>query len=291
MKINTLPNEVLANVFQHLIRNDGVTTNFSDLLTCLVVCKKWNLIATPLMYRAPYCKRITQLDQLSATLTSDSAAAAWYKTHVQKLAFSQFVAKHVDDARFSVLLNAVGPHLRSIYLSSTTSITRAGLMTIAETCHQLESFSAEELPLRIRFDEQSWMYFFQNCGRLREICLYGCTRLTDDSFQVLVQRGMLEKLMLVSCDGITDKTVDRLLEHGQKLKSVHIASRSIPLSDRLHNLARRCRKVYICVQDKEDDLGLGLSQKRRYQLSRNISKDDVAFEFFDSGHGSASIFF
>ncbi|ORX87299.1 hypothetical protein BCR32DRAFT_264365 [Anaeromyces robustus] len=114
-KINTLPDEVLSKIFKYI-------NYYNELSDCVLVCKKWKLLATPILYKTPAIFSIDSWTKLKCAIDFSSKPVKQYLGSLIKNL--NFVRLETTNSRsvesLIIYLSKLCPNIETINLSSIT---------------------------------------------------------------------------------------------------------------------------------------------------------------------------
>ena len=253
--IHSLPNELLSCILEKLLSNDPQEVphheTYELLRSCALVDRRWNQLATPILWRSPLCRREHQLKRLFSVLHDSTVTprptAHPYARMVQRLAFGHFMNRTLTDSHIQAFLHSCGAHIRSINLGNCQQLTGQSVQRISTACQDLQSFYLEDTWERPRYSQEAFLELFQCCPELRDVGLYRC-RWVDARVILALARSSqrrLQRLVLFDCGPLSEDALEALRDCCTHLQTIHITSRYLRESPALRSLAEQCPNVYI----------------------------------------------
>ncbi|CAG8556392.1 17350_t:CDS:1 [Funneliformis caledonium] len=211
--IHRLPIELMLCVLEQLPTK-------RDLYNCLFVCKSWNHIVTPFLYKSPQICHLSQnfpikkygplIRMLDLSTGHDHVTdgtiqlIAMSCPNLRRINLSR--CSHISDASLEALAkNSCSSSLISINLCGCRKITDLGLKYLSKSCHSLTSLSMADCG---KISDKGVIFIARSCPRLRQIRLSDCPRVTEQSIEVLVQNcTRLSWLDIARIGKITDSSV------------------------------------------------------------------------------------
>ncbi|CAB4375259.1 unnamed protein product [Rhizophagus irregularis] len=215
--IHHLPIELLLCIFEQL-------PNRKDFYNCLFVCKSWNYMVTPFLYKSlqicplPQNFPIEKFGHYIKVL--DFSSSSYDKVDKVTDVLIQTIAmacprlrcinlngcKHLSDSSLEAISkNSCSSSLLSINLSGCRKITDIGLKHLTKSCHHLTSLNVADCG---KISDKGVIYIAKGCPGLRQIRLSDCPRVTDQSIEILVQNcTKLCWLDIARIGRITDSSV------------------------------------------------------------------------------------
>eukprot|EP00833_Pecoramyces_ruminatium_P015171 jgi/Orpsp1_1/1189203/evm.model.d7180000070273.1 len=114
-KINTLPDEVLIKIFKNI-------NFYNELSDCVLVCKKWKLLATPILYQTPAIFSLDSWTKLKCAIDFSSKPIKQYLgSLIKNLNFIRLETNNTRSVESLVIyLAKLCPNVETINLSSIT---------------------------------------------------------------------------------------------------------------------------------------------------------------------------
>lgn len=165
--INRLPNEILLSIFAKL-------NQCSDLLHCMLTCKRWARNSVDILWHRPACTTWQKHSSICQTLGMEDSYFA-YRDFIKRLNLAALADK-VNDS--SVIPLAVCTRVERLTLTNCKGLTDSGLTSLVQNSSHL-------LALDISGDDQitekSILAIAENCRRLQGLNVSNCTRIHPDS--------------------------------------------------------------------------------------------------------------
>ncbi|GBB87206.1 hypothetical protein RclHR1_13640010 [Rhizophagus clarus] len=215
--IHHLPVELLLCIFEQL-------PNRKDFYNCLFVCKSWNYLVTPFLYKSPQICPLPQnfpIEKFGHYIKIlDFSSSSYDKVDKVTDVLIQTIAmacprlrcinlngcKHLSDSSLEVISkNSCSSSLLSINLSGCRKITDVGLKHLSKSCHYLTSLNVADCG---KITDKGVIHIAKGCPGLRQIRLSDCPRVTEQSIEFLVQNcTKLCWLDIARIGRITDSSV------------------------------------------------------------------------------------
>ncbi|RIA91231.1 hypothetical protein C1645_767931 [Glomus cerebriforme] len=211
--IHHLPIELMLCIFEHL-------PNRKDFYNCLFVCKSWNYIVTPFLYKSPQISHLPQnfpiekFGYLIKILDLSSGYDLVTDVTIQTIAITCPRLRSInlngciqlsDSSLESISKNSCSSTLLSINLSGCRKITDLGLKHLSKSCHSLTSLNMADCG---KISDKGVIHIAKGCTGLRQLRLSDCPRVTEQSIEILVQNcTKLCWLDIARIGRITDSSV------------------------------------------------------------------------------------
>lgn len=198
--INRLPNEILIAIFSKL-------SQASDVLHCMLTCKRWARNSVDILWHRPACTTWEKHSSICQTLGFKDPYFA-YRDFIKRLNLAALADK-VNDG--SVMALAVCTRVERLTLTSCKGLTDSGLIALVENNNHL-------LALDISGDEQiteaSIYVIAEHCRRLQGLNMSNCRRISPDSMVKLAENcRFIKRLKLNDCPQLTDEAILAFAEH------------------------------------------------------------------------------
>lgn len=162
MKINDLPPEILALIFQ-------VLPSQYDLFQCALTCKHFNEGAIPLLWRAPDLSQNNQFSKFVRCLTSSRKPLGhWVRR------FKVDVDTHSIGDHDCINLVQYMPQLEEFIVENAERLTDKSICKLPEQCQQLQELQLERADITYRS-----AHYLGRCKRLRRLTLRDCSKLNS----------------------------------------------------------------------------------------------------------------
>lgn len=196
--INALPNEILTIVFKMIYRD-------KDLFNCMTVCQRWQVLVTPVLWKAPFPARgvccCSSSPRNRELLLSHKWTSLWSTSHKNN---SQ---EHRLSASFPVHIAKYGTSIRRLTMAPRYT-SDCSVRHIAEHCPNLKRISLENCK---QITDISLLWLSTGCERLESIKLTHCTQITDKGLLYLSRLTRLSNIELGGCYRITTRGVLNLV--------------------------------------------------------------------------------
>lgn len=170
---NRLPAEVLIGIFSKL-------SSPQDLLSCMIVSKRWARNCVDLLWHRPACTTWNKHSYICRTLSLTDPYFA-YRDFIRRLNLAA-LADSVNDGSVAPL--SVCSRVERLTLTNCDGLTDSGLIGLLTDSHNL-------LALDISGDTQitaaSMMTLAENCRRLQGLNISGCTKISNESMVAVAE--------------------------------------------------------------------------------------------------------
>ncbi|KAJ2363817.1 hypothetical protein IW150_006644, partial [Coemansia sp. RSA 2607] len=96
-----LPTELLLEIFSHLL------TRQSALHACVLTCRRWNQLVTPLLWKTPSFQRLAKVESFASTLMHTHGCSGRYARLVETLSFSTLTDGERNNPHLATLLDTI----------------------------------------------------------------------------------------------------------------------------------------------------------------------------------------
>lgn len=238
--IHRLPNEILITVFAKLEKP-------SEVLQCMLTCKRWARNAVDLLWHRPLCsswhnfkiiccamqsetypnpyfayhafiKRLN-LATLSDTLNDGSVMPLGICNRVERLTLTNCHQLH-DNGVMSLVENNTSLH--ALDISGLSQITEQTILHVAKCCKRLQGLNISGCQ---RVSNESMIELAENCRYIKRLKLNGCHQLRDEAIQAFADHcpNILE-IDLHECLNITNEPITSLFLQGRALRELRLAN-------------------------------------------------------------------
>lgn len=232
-----LPHEILMQILGHCSGEQR------DLLSCLLVCRRWCACGVQLLWHRPYFHRLSALFKMIHVMIQPEASFP-YALYIRRLNFS-LLAGDLNDHLFGrmavchrlerltlsgccqitdhtlvrVLQNT--PHLVAMDVSGVVQLTDRTLHQLAATCPKLQGANLSGCEL---ITSDGVKKIAQSCHSLRRIKLAHCVRLDSTALPTLLHAcPLLLEADLAGCTGIDDESVRAVWQRPTLLRELRLA--------------------------------------------------------------------
>ncbi|KAF6807112.1 F-box and leucine-rich repeat protein grr1 [Colletotrichum sojae] len=194
--VNRLPSEILIAIFAKL-------NSSSDLLHCMLTCKKWAKNSVDLLWHRPACTNWKNHSTICQTLQLENPFFA-YRDFIKRLNLAATpLADRINDG--SVIPLAVCTRVERLTLTNCRNLTDQGLTPLVENSSSL-------LALDISGDEHisdvTIKAIARHCTRLQGLNISGCRLITNDSMIQLAEScRFIKRLKLNECSQLQDNAI------------------------------------------------------------------------------------
>ncbi|CAG8433164.1 9565_t:CDS:2 [Diversispora eburnea] len=232
--IRHLPPEIMLCIFELL-----PTRN--EIYTCLFVCKSWNTLVLPVLYKSPQIYHRFSSTTTTTTTALDSSLDINEINEFVTDATIQTIAltcpnlrrislngcTHISDSSLdSLSIHHCASSLLSISLSGCRKITDTGLKMLSKSCQKFTSLNISDCG---KITDKGVSAIAKGCPRLRQVRLSDCSRLTDQSIEALLFNcPRLSWLDIARIGRIQDSTIQLIADICQEnLEWLNLAHKSI----------------------------------------------------------------
>ena len=190
--VNRLPNEILISIFAKLSQS-------SDVLHCMLTCKRWARNTVDILWHRPACTSWQKHSSICQTLGVETPYFG-YRDFIRRLNLAALADK-VNDG--SVMPLAACTRVERLTLTNCKGLTDSGLIALVQNSGHL-------LALDISGDEQiteaSIFAIAENCRRLQGLNVSNCTRISNESLIKLAESCRFIKRVCNLCGPPTHKS-------------------------------------------------------------------------------------
>ena len=165
--VAALPSEILISIFSRLAEP-------SDLLSCMLVCKKWARNIVEILWLRPSCTSWENLSSICHTLGLENPSFA-YPEFIKRLNLAA-LAEQVNDG--TILPLAICPRVERMTLTGCKNLTDSGLIPLINNNHHLSSL---DMSGDVNITEETIFAIAQNCRRLQGLNISGCKQISNES--------------------------------------------------------------------------------------------------------------
>ncbi|KAH7395794.1 hypothetical protein BKA64DRAFT_695535 [Cadophora sp. MPI-SDFR-AT-0126] len=234
---NRLPAEVLIGIFSKL-------NSPHDLLTCMLVSKRWARNSVDLLWHRPACVTWTKHSSICNTLIKSHPYFA-YQDFIKRLNLAQLSDSCSDGSVLALqscnrierltLTNCNGltdsgvtglldgsNHLLALDISGVTEVTELSMFSLALNCQKLQGLNVSGCT---KISNQSMTAVANSCRYIKRLKLNDCEQLENSSIIAFAENcpNILE-IDLHSCKLIGNEPVTSLVTNGQTLRELRLAN-------------------------------------------------------------------
>ncbi|KAI4864911.1 RNI-like protein [Hypoxylon rubiginosum] len=235
--VAALPSEILISIFSRI-------TAPSELLNCMLTCKRWARNVVEILWHRPTCtswqkhsaicttlglerpyftytdfvKRIN-LAGLADKVNDGSVMPLAVCTRVERLTLTN--CQGLTDSGLIPLVRS-NQHLLALDISGDINITESSVFVIAEKCHRLQGLNVSNCK---QISNESMVQLAENCRYIKRLKLNDCDQLNDNAVLAFANNcpNILE-IDLHQCANIGNEPVTALLAKGQSLRELRLAN-------------------------------------------------------------------
>ena len=169
--IGRLPPELLIATFSKLSAP-------TDMLSCMLVCRRWAANCVALLWHRPSCNNWDNLKSVASSVGDPDSLFA-YGELVKRLNLSA-LAEDVSDG--TVLPFTQCKRIERLTLTNCSKLTDKGVSDLVEGNRHLQALDVSELR---SLTDHTLYVVSRNCPRLQGLNITGCSKVTDESLMVL----------------------------------------------------------------------------------------------------------
>ncbi|CAJ2510337.1 Uu.00g050400.m01.CDS01 [Anthostomella pinea] len=235
--VAALPSEILISIFSRI-------SNSTELLNCMLTCKRWARNAVEILWHRPTCtswekhaficntlglekpfftysdfiKRLN-LAALAPEVNDGSVLPLSACSRVERLTLTN--CKGLTDSGLIPLVGS-SQFLLALDISGDINITEASIMAIAKNCRRLQGLNISNCK---QISNESMVQLAENCKYIKRLKLNDCVQLNDNAILAFAHNcpNILE-IDLHQCDKIGNDPVTALLARGQSLRELRLSS-------------------------------------------------------------------
>lgn len=194
--INELPNEILLAIFE--------MAKPTDLPRCTVVCRRWHVLVTPILWRAPVLIRPVCCLPPSKTTCR----------HPLQKGMDAFV-----DYQYRAYSNTSCPSSSSVWSPSSALLSKDGFCEPARLSGCQQTIASDSFPIHLEkygtavrklvlppkyTTDCSVRQIVTYCPNITHLVLDGCIHITDITLLLLAKCQTIESLSIRYCNLVTD---------------------------------------------------------------------------------------
>ncbi|KAI1474387.1 RNI-like protein [Daldinia eschscholtzii] len=192
--VAALPSEILISIFSRI-------NSPSELLNCMLTCKRWARNVVEILWHRPTCTSWPKHQSICATLVLEKPYFT-YTDFVKRLNLAALADKVSDG---SVMPLAVCTRVERLTLTNCKDLTDVGLMPLVRSNKNL-------LALDISGDnnitERSILAIAENCRRLQGLNVSNCKQISNESMVQLAENcRYIKRLKLNDCEQLNDSAI------------------------------------------------------------------------------------
>ncbi|KAI1774387.1 RNI-like protein [Hypoxylon cercidicola] len=235
--VAALPSEILISIFSRI-------TTPSELLNCMLTCKRWARNVVEILWHRPTCTSWQKHSAICATLGLEKPYFT-YTDFVKRLNLAALADKVNDGSVMPLavctrverltLTNCQGltdsgliplvrsnQHLLALDISGDINITESSVFAIAENCRRLQGLNVSNCK---QISNESMIQLAENCRYIKRLKLNDCDQLNDNAVLAFANGcpNILE-IDLHQCANIGNEPVTALLAKGQSLRELRLAN-------------------------------------------------------------------
>ncbi|KAI2607912.1 RNI-like protein [Hypoxylon sp. NC1633] len=236
-KVTVLPSEILISIFSRI-------NNPSELLNCMLTCKRWARNVVEILWHRPACTTWIKHSNICATLGLEKPFFT-YTDFVKRLNLASLADKVNDGSVIPLavctrverltLTNCHGltdlgliplvrgnPHLLAVDISGDRNITEKSIFAMAENCHRLQGLNVSNCK---QISNESMVQLAKNCKYIKRLKLNDCDQVNDSAVLAFANHcpNILE-IDLHQCANIGNEPVTALLSQGLALRELRLVN-------------------------------------------------------------------
>lgn len=171
--VAALPSEILISIFSRI-------SETKQLLSCMLVCKKWARNIVEILWHRPSCTSWDKLKCICYTLGLENSYFA-YPDFIKRLNLAA-LADQVNDGTIMPL--AVCPRVERMTLTNCKNLTDSGLIPLVRNSHHL---LALDISGDANITEATIVAIAENCRRLQGLNISNCKQISNESLIQLAE--------------------------------------------------------------------------------------------------------
>ncbi|KAI2465120.1 RNI-like protein [Annulohypoxylon bovei var. microspora] len=192
--VAALPSEILISIFSRI-------NSPSELLNCMLTCKRWARNVVEILWHRPTCTSWQKHKSICATLGLERPFFT-YTDFVKRLNLAALADK-VNDG--SVMPLAVCTRVERLTLTNCQGLTDSGLIPLVTSNQHL---LALDISGDVNVTEKSIIAIAENCRRLQGLNVSNCKQISNESMIQLAENcRYIKRLKLNDCDQLNDSAV------------------------------------------------------------------------------------
>ncbi|KAH9901714.1 RNI-like protein [Xylariomycetidae sp. FL2044] len=192
--VAALPSEILISIFSRL-------SSPSDLLSCMLTCKRWSRNVVEILWHRPTCTTWEKHSSICFTLAKDNPFFT-YAEFIKRLNLAA-LAKDINDGSVQPL--SACTRVERLTLTNCKNLTDSGLIPLIEKSKHL---LALDISSDINITESTILAIANNCDRLQGLNVSGCKNISNESMVELAKRcRAIKRLKLNDCDQLQDNAI------------------------------------------------------------------------------------
>ncbi|KAI1377101.1 RNI-like protein [Hypoxylon crocopeplum] len=235
--VAALPSEILISIFNRI-------NSPSELLNCMLTCKRWARNVVEILWHRPTCTNWTKHHSICTTLglekpyftytdfvkrlnlaaladrvSNGSVTPLAVCTRVERLTLTN--CQNLTDLGLVPLIRS-NKHLLALDISGDVNITEESIIAIAETCHRLQGLNVSNCK---QISSESLVQLAENCKFVKRLKFNDCEQLNDSAVLAFANNcpNILE-IDLHQCVNIGNDPVTALLSNGHSLRELRLAN-------------------------------------------------------------------
>ncbi|KAI0376355.1 RNI-like protein [Hypomontagnella monticulosa] len=165
--VAALPSEILISIFSRI-------NSPSELLNCMLTCKRWARNVVEILWHRPTCTSWSKYEAICATLREEKPNYFTYADFVRRL---NLAALHAKLNNGSVLQLAVCTRVERLTLTNCAGLTDVGLVPLVRSNKHLLALDVSGL---VNISGDSILAVSQNCERLQGLNVSNCKEIDTD---------------------------------------------------------------------------------------------------------------
>ncbi|KAI0884079.1 RNI-like protein [Annulohypoxylon maeteangense] len=235
--VAALPSEILISIFSRI-------NSPSELLNCMLTCKRWARNVVEILWHRPTCTSWQKHKSICATLGMERPYFT-YTDFVKRLNLATLADKVNDGSVMPLavctrverltLTNCQGltdlgliplvrsnKHLLALDISGDVNVTEKSIIAIAESCHRLQGLNVSNCK---QISNESLIQLAESCRYIKRLKLNDCDQLNDAAVIAFANNcpNILE-IDLHQCVNIANEPVTALLSKGHSLREFRLVN-------------------------------------------------------------------
>ncbi|KAL5598788.1 hypothetical protein BROUX41_003879 [Berkeleyomyces rouxiae] len=207
--VHRLPNEIMMMIFAKIDRP-------SDILRCMLTCKRWARNSVDLLWHRPACTSIEKMERICNALHAQLPFFQ-YSDYVRRINLSQ-MCNLVNDGTIDSLKKC--NRIERLTLTNCKQVTDSGLISLVSQNHHM---LALDISANQSITDQSIMTVADNCPRLQGLNIAGCVNVTSQSLVALANNcRQIKRIKLNDILNVTDEAVLAFAENCPNLLEIDL---------------------------------------------------------------------
>lgn len=169
--IGQLPPEILISIFSKL-------NSPSDVLHCMLVCRKWAANSVGILWHRPSCNRAENLRSIVTSVGKRDSFFP-YSELIRRLNLTS-LSLNITDTELSAFSHC--KRIERLTLTNCSKLTDHGVSNLVEGNRHLQALDVSELHA---LTDNTLYTVARNCPRLQGLNITGCVQISDEPLVVI----------------------------------------------------------------------------------------------------------